>query len=56
VNRPAIHEAGRAVPATPEALLAKLKLPPDMPRDQPLRTLKDKYCFAMSDLKERIKE
>jgi ferredoxin len=51
-----LDQAAAALAATPEALLAKLKLPPDMPRDQPLRTLKDKYGFSMSDLKKRIKE
>jgi ferredoxin len=51
-----VDQAAAALAATPEALLAKLKLPTELPRDQPLRTLKDKYGFAMTELKERIKE
>jgi hypothetical protein len=51
-----VKEIAAVLGASPEALIEKLKLPAGIPRDKPLRDLKDEYGFSMSDLKTRIKE
>lgn len=49
-----VNEVAKALSAPASAVLAKLGLPADAPRDTPLRDLKDAYGFTMPDLKERI--
>lgn len=50
-----VSEVATAVGATEDAVLAKLGLPGSVPRDVPLRDLKDAYGFKMPELKERFK-
>lgn len=51
-----VNEVAKALSAPASAVLAKLGLPADTPRDTPLRDLKDTYGFTMTDLKERIQK
>jgi ferredoxin len=51
-----INDIAAALKASPEAVVAKLGLPGDIPRDKPLRDLKDQYGYSMPALKEKIKE
>jgi ferredoxin len=51
-----VDDLAAALKASPEAVLAKLGLPADAPRNQALRDLKDRYGFTMPELKARIKE
>lgn len=51
-----VRDVAAALGASPEAVLAKLKLPAELPTDKPLRDLKDAYGFSMPELKERIKQ
>lgn len=51
-----VNEVAKALSAPASAVLAKLGLPADTPRDTPLRDLKDNYGFTMTDLKERIQK
>lgn len=49
-----INEVANALSAPASSVLEKLGLPPDTPKDTPLRDLKDAYGFTMPELKERI--
>jgi ferredoxin len=50
-----VKDVAQALGASASAVIAKLGLPSDAPRDVPLRDLKDRYGFTMPELKERIK-
>ena len=49
-----VSDLSKALGASPAAVLEKLGLPADLPRDTPLRDRKDKYGYTMPQLKERI--
>jgi len=50
-----VDEVARALGAEPAAVIEKLGLPADFPRDKPLRDLKDSYGYTMPALKERFR-
>jgi ferredoxin len=50
-----VNDVVRALGASASAVIAKLGLPADMPADEPLRDLKDRYGYTMPELKERLK-
>lgn len=49
-----VNDLSKALNASPAAVLEKLGLPANLPRDTPLRDMKDKYGYTMPQLKERI--
>jgi ferredoxin len=51
-----IDEIASALGTDAQAVIAKLGLAADIPKDKPLRDLKDQYGFTMPDLKAKIKE
>jgi len=51
-----VSEAALAIGIAESQLLAKLGLPADMPRDKPLRELKDEYGFTLPTLKAKLRE
>jgi len=51
-----IEDVARALKSTSAAVAAKLGLPVDAPTGVPLRDMKDRYGYTMTDLKERIKK
>jgi ferredoxin len=50
-----VDDVAQVLGASAEAVIEKLALPSDAPRDQPLRDLKDRYGYTMPELKERMK-
>lgn len=51
-----VSQAASALGTTPEAVIGKLGLPAGLPRDTPLRDMKDQYGYTMPELKARFAE
>jgi ferredoxin len=51
-----VADIAKALRVKPEAVIAKLGLPADIPVDRALRDMKDEYGYSMPELKAKIKE
>jgi ferredoxin len=51
-----VKDVALALGASASAVIAKLGLPADIPQDQPLKDMKDRYGYTMPALRERLKQ